>query len=185
MIGKLKDIIPTRSGDYIISFTTRSDFREEFDRLKEGEIDIEIKKHSKKRSLDANAYLWVLCGKLAETLQKEAPKVTKDGVYRRAIREVGIYQDIEINTEAVKTLNTLWKSKGVGWFTEMVDEAQDAKKAVVRCYYGSSTYNARQMGRLIDYLIEDCRALGIPTESPEEIEKIKSLWANAPKKQKA
>ena len=33
-------------------------------------LDIEIKKHRNKRSLDANAYCWVLLGKLAEKMNE-------------------------------------------------------------------------------------------------------------------
>jgi hypothetical protein len=63
MTGKLKDIIITRTGEQIISFSTRSDFTEEFDELKDVDIDVEIKKHREKRSLDANAYCWILIDK--------------------------------------------------------------------------------------------------------------------------
>lgn len=35
-------------------------------------LDIEAKKHREKRSLDANAYCWVLLGKLAEKMNLKA-----------------------------------------------------------------------------------------------------------------
>lgn len=70
---------------------------------------------------------------------------------------------------------------GTGWITEQVDFSQNGKFVTIRCYYGSSQYNTKQMSRLIDNLVQDCISLGIPTETPEQIEKIKSLWANAPK----
>lgn len=43
-------------------------------------------------------------------------------------------------------------------------------------YYGSSTYDRAEMARLLDDLIEDAEALGIETKSPEEVDRLLSLW---------
>lgn len=183
MIGKLKDIIFTRSGEQIISFSTRADFTEAFDTLKDCEIDVEIKRHRERRSRDANAYCWVLFEKIAEKLYPEDVKITKEKIYREAIREVGVFKDIPGLTENdAKTLRTAWEMLGTGWVTEQVDFDREGEKVTIRCYYGSSQYNSAQMARLIDNLIADAKELGIPTETPEEIEKMKALWATAPRK---
>ena len=47
------------------------------DELINKELDITAVKHREKRSLDANAYLWVLCQKIAEKINSN-----KDNVYR-------------------------------------------------------------------------------------------------------
>lgn len=55
------------------------------DSLKEGKAyDVEIKEHREKRSLDANAYFWVLVDRLAEKL-----RIPKTDIYRSYIREIG------------------------------------------------------------------------------------------------
>lgn len=183
MIGKLKELTFTRSGEQIISFSTKSDFTEEFDALKDFDIDVEIKRHRQKRSLDANSYCWVLCEKIADKLSDEDVKQTKEEVYREAIREVGVFFDLpDLDPKRAKTLQIAWAAQGTGWVTEQVDYSRDGEKVMIRFYYGSSVYNAKQMSRLIDNLIEDCRSLGIPTETPEQVAKIKSLWAQEPKK---
>ena len=46
MIGKLKDITFARSGEQIISFATTMDYTEEFDALKDYDVDVEIRKHT-------------------------------------------------------------------------------------------------------------------------------------------
>jgi len=46
--------------------------------------DLEIREHRQKRSLDANAYAWVLIGKLAETM-----RIPPAEVYTRAIESIG------------------------------------------------------------------------------------------------
>lgn len=183
MIGRLKDLAFSRSGEQIVSITVKSDISELFDELKDADIDFEIKKHRERRSLDANSYCWVLCGKIADKLADDDVKNTKEGVYRAAIREIGVYKDFpNMSPDDAKTIRTAWGMLGTGWVTEQVDYSHDGKFVTIRCYYGSSTYNTKQMSRLIDNLVQDCETLGIPTETPEQIEKIKSLWANAPKK---
>ena len=55
------------------------------DELKgEEKLKVKISKATKKRSMDANAYCWVLLDKLAEKL-----KIPKTEIYRSAIKEIG------------------------------------------------------------------------------------------------
>lgn len=182
MIGKLKELSFTRNGEQILSVVLKSDVSELFDELKDFDIDIEIKKHRAKRSLDANAYCWLLCEKIADKLADDDIRNTKESVYCEAIRQIGVYKDFHnLSSDDAKTLCTAWGMLGTGWITEQVDFSQNGEFVTIRCYYGSSQYNTKQMSRLIDNLVQDCISLGISTETPEQIEKIKSLWANAPK----
>lgn len=181
MTGKLRDLTFGRNGEQIITLTVEADFREEFERLKDCDISIDIRKHYKHRSNDANAYCWTLCNKIAQHMSEDGTIYTKDDIYRNAIREVGIYKDYpDLDLDRAETLQRAWEMLGTGWVTEQVDYSQDGEKVTIRCYYGSSRYNARQMSRLIDCLIQDCQQLGISTDTPEQIAQIKSLWANAP-----
>lgn len=50
---------------------------------KDRRYEVEIKESRKKRSLDANAYFWVLCDKLAEET-----RIPKEEIYRQAIRNI-------------------------------------------------------------------------------------------------
>lgn len=180
MIGRLKDLIFTRSGEQIVSFTTKTDFSGTFDDLADVDVDIEIKKHYDPRSGKANRYMWELCGKIAEKLSTEDAKITKDDVYRKAVRDVGIYRDFHLPESESKSLRAVWEHLGTGWITELVDYDPNGEDVIVRCYYGSSRYNAKQMSRLIDYVVDDAKALDIEVKSPDEIANMKSLWATAP-----
>lgn len=51
-----------------ITIELDTDFREGFDALKGADIEVNIKKWRKKRSNDANSYMWVLLDKM-EVLQ--------------------------------------------------------------------------------------------------------------------
>ena len=185
MTGRLKDLSFGRNGEQIITLAVNADFTEQFDELKDFDVDIEIKKHRKMRSNEANKYCWVLCEKIAQRLSDEGVKHTKLDVYRDAIKEVGVWKDVELDPDAAETLSVAWEALGSGWLTEQTDYSQDGESVIVRFYYGSSRYNSKQMSRLIDNLIQDCQELGIETDTPEQIAKIKALWAEEEARVKA
>lgn len=134
-------------------------------------LSIKIDKFKKKRSLDANAYAWVLIGKIAEKT-----KVPKVEVYREAIRGIGgNYEVVCIQEEAADSLRKGWEHNGLGWQTDTLLSKLDGCTNVV-LYYGSSTYDTEQMSRLIENLIQDCKALGIETKSQAEIDSLINSW---------
>ena len=116
-----------------------------------------------KRSTDANAYLWVLCDKIAEVIHS-----TKEEVYRRAIREVGVYSDVAVQNTALSTLIEDWTSRGIGWMAETFDSKLEGCKRV-RLYKGSHLYNTKQMSRLIDYIVQEANDLSIETLTDKEL----------------
>lgn len=177
MIGRLKDLSFGRNGEQNITLTVQTDFCEEFDRLKDHDISIEIKRHRKGRSLDANAYAWVLIDKIAA-----ATGESKETVYREAIRDIGgVSEVVCVQNHAKDALCSLWQSKGTGWLVDELPSKLDGCTNVV-LYAGSSVYDTEQMSRLIDRLIQDAQALGIPTETPNQIAERLSLWDSHTKK---
>lgn len=133
--------------------------------MKQRKYDIEIKEHREKRSLDANAYLWVLLDKLADVLE-----TTKEELYLGYVKQYGIYRDFTLAEEAAKTFRHAWEMLGVAWPTEQVD--YDGDRVVIRAYYGSSQYNSKQMSRLINAVVEDCKEQGIETMTPLELARM-------------
>lgn len=140
-------------------------------------LSIKIDKYRPKRSLSANAYLWVLCEKLADKLSEDGIPHTKQEVYRTAIKEKGIYREQGgLPIDFAKTSRHAWEMLGTGWITEQVDFELDGDNVVVRYYYGTSTYNSKQMCRVIDWLVNECRQQGIPTKTEEEIKSLLNSW---------
>lgn len=142
----------------------------------ENKYDIRIERKRQKRSKDANAYMWILADKIASAIRD-----TKENVYRDAVRQVGVFSDVAVQTgEPMTELISTWSEKGIGWFAEWFDtsikDAGGREMKRVRLYKGSSTYDTKQMSRLLDYIIIEAKDLGIETETPEELEKIKALW---------
>ena len=164
-------------GNALLTFSLPRDVLGEVDGWKDKDLDIEIEVHRKKRSLDANAYCWVLCSKIADKLANEDPRQTKEEVYRAAIRDVGIYKDFpNLSPDDAKTLRTAWEMLGTGWVTEQVDFSHDGETVTIRCYYGSSRYSTKQMSRLLDWLVASAREQGIEVLPPDKLERMITLW---------
>lgn len=155
-----------------LSVNERHTFTQGYDDLKSLEkISIELKPYRERRSLDANAYYWVLCDKVAECVG-----ISKEQVYRKSIRNIGGNSEVVcVKDEAVKKLRQGWQRNGLGWLTETFPSKITGCTNVI-LYYGSSTYDTAQMSKLIDNIIQDCYELGIPTETPAKIAEMKSLW---------
>lgn len=148
------------------------------DALKGAEkLSIKIGKFRAKRSLDANAYLWQLCTMIADKLSDGGAPHTKEEIYRKAIKARGICREQgELPLDFAKTSRTAWEMLGTGWITEQVDFEPDGERVIVRYYYGSSTYNTKQMSRIIDWLVVECQQLGIETKPKAEIDSLLSSW---------
>ena len=134
--------------------------------------DLEVKEHRKKRSLDANAYAWVLINKIADAL-----RITPKEIYRQAIQNVsGNYEIIPIKAEAAEHFKQVWEAQGLGWPCVDMGKSKLDGYRNLRAYYGSSTFSVQQMQVLIDNLVQDCRALDIEVKSDEEIASIMGAW---------
>lgn len=143
-----------------------------YDDLKDKDLSIKITQFRKKRSLDANSYFWVLCGKLAQKLRQD-----KTDIYRQLIREIGDnFEIVPIRNDAVNTWCENWSAKGLGWLCEIVGDSKIDGYTNICCYYGSSTYNSVQMSALIDSIVYECKEQGIETLPPDELAKMKALW---------
>ena len=78
--------------------------------------------------------------------------------------------------EDAPTFQIAWSKLGTGWPTEQVDFTPDGESVIVRAYYGSSQYNTKQMARLIDAVVEDCKSLEIETLPPDKLAAMKEEW---------
>lgn len=134
--------------------------------------DLEVKEHRQKRSLDANAYAWVLIHKLAESM-----KLSPVEVYREAIRNVGNnFTPMCVRQQDAERLKKNWSIHGLGWLCEDLGQSQVQGCVNIACYHGSSCYNSTQMAALIDNLVQDCKALDIETLPPEKLAMMKENW---------
>lgn len=130
--------------------------------------EYELKPYRQKRSLSANNYAWLLMDKLADKL-----KTTKEVIYKNAVSQVGVFEEIKVNSpEAGKRFKRIWQQNGLGWLTKTIDET------TILAYYGSSTYDSKQMARLIDFLQEECAEQGIEVRPQWEVDSMLKEWGS-------
>jgi hypothetical protein len=156
-----------------IAFRTKERFAAaSISRAIEKPHEVVVKPCRKKRSMDANAYLWVLLDKLAMVLStKEAP-LTKTDIYRRLIPDVGGVSDtVCVQNKAVDMLIQGWEHNGLGWVAETLPSKIEGCTNVI-LYRGSSMYDTAQFSRLLDLAIFECKQNGIETMTPEEMSRL-------------
>ena len=141
-------------------------------RHKDKLYNLEVKEFRKKRSLDANAMAWVLIHKLAAAM-----RLTPEEVYLQAIQNVGgNYTPMCVREQDVERFKKNWQSNGLGWPVRDLGPSQVPGCRNLAAYHGSSTYDTAQMSRLIDNLVQDCKALDIETLSEEKLSLLKEGW---------
>ena len=179
MIARLRDMMKTRDGKWIISIVTPEDFTEEFDDLKDKDVNVTIKKAGKKRSLDANAFAWVLINQIAEKLQIKEPKSgwTPIEVYRAAVREVAGACNVHmVRVEEADEIFKDWVDMGIGFQVEVMASPREGWLEAL-FWKGSHLFNSEQMSALINILIQEANQQGIPTMPDEEARKLIGEWA--------
>lgn len=143
--------------------------------MKDREYTAELKEYRERRSLDANAYFWTLCNRLSEVIG-----IAPDDIYIELIRSIGgNFTVLPIKSEAVDRFKEIWQSKGIGWLCEEIGESKLNGYINVRAYHGSSTYDTKQMSRLIDMMVSECKSNGIETMTPKELESLIERWGSA------
>jgi hypothetical protein len=128
---------------------------------------VDIKPHRNRRSLNANAYMWVLLEKLAQALNTD-----KDSLYIEMLDRYGVFTHLIVKPEAAERVKAGWRT-----VRELGEVTINGRTGIqLQCYFGSSTYNTGEMARLIDGVVSECAEVGIETLPPAEIEALKNLW---------
>jgi hypothetical protein len=161
--------ITFKKSDYIKVIAEASSYIDSLN--DEKEYTLIIKEKKKRRSLDANAYAWVLMDKLAEKTG-----ISKTEIYRQYVKEIGGNSEtVCVIDRAVDKLCQCWEDKGLGWQTELLQSKLDGCTNVV-LYYGSSVYDSKQMSRLIELIVQDCKENDIPTLEEIELQRLADEW---------
>lgn len=123
----------------------------------------------KKRSLDANAYAWVLCQKIAEVLQ-----TSKDEVYERMIQRYSTFDMDEGGYITVTMLQRVPVEK-LGGHWRMIG-THDGFNSYIRLK-GSSEMDPKEMNHLITGIVSEAQELGIETMTSRELQRMEELYA--------
>lgn len=148
-----------RLGGYI-TFRVVKLSANEISRLKEGAKFV-IEPYREKRSLDANAYMWILCTKIAEVVRS-----SKDEVYEEMIQKYGYMSEITITVKSEVDMGRIqghWK---------YLKESQDGKFKAYQMIRGTSEYNRSEMAHFIDMVVSEAKELDIETLPESEIQRM-------------
>lgn len=139
---------------------------ERLEKARDKDLDVSVKIHRKKRSLDANSYLWLILSKMAEVL-----KTSKDEVYETCIQKYG-YVDEDV---IITVLREVDMSKIDGHW-HFIRNSSDMKYSAYVKIRGTSEYNTTEFSHFLDMVIQDAKDLGVETATPTEIAEMKRLY---------
>ena len=174
LLGKIKTLVFLNKKQVEITLivdTTQIDVLEEL--KSRDKLFIQIRKYVKSRSLDANRYFWKLLTQYAEEKQ-----INAIDEYKERVKRLGIFRVSRVEKKDVETYKRIWESWGTAWICEVYDTEYIGKLEfkILHLYYGSSSFNSKQMSRLINDLVDDCKEVGIPTEPKVKINKLLEGW---------
>ena len=166
MRGTLVDIAVGLNGKQRVTVELETDFREGFQKLKEVDVEVEIRKFRKKRSKNANAYFHLLCGKIAE-----AQGLGIEEVKAKLNTDYGTLDRDEDNMLIGLKLPAAVNPKRVYPYTKFMEDRVENGKPF-KCYLifkQTHELDTKEMARLIEGTIHEAQELGIETETPDEI----------------
>ena len=144
----------------------RNDFEALVDEMKDKDkLSIEVKPFRQHRSLNANAYAWLLIGKIADIL-----RAGKDEIYFRLLKRYG-------QSELISVLSHVPIGNYIKYYEEAGESKLNGKDFThYRVYKGSSEFDSREMSIFIDGVVSEAKELGIQTDTPNQIAEMKARW---------
>lgn len=118
------------------------------------EVEINIKEPKEKRSLDANAYFWVIVGKTADKL-----RASKEEIYFKLLKDYG--QSVTITVKKGYDIS----KAGFKYYEVLKDGLINGKEfTAYRVFIGTSQYSKQEMSVIIDGAVQEAKELGIDVE---------------------
>lgn len=128
-------------------------------------LAIKIDKYRERRSLNANNYAWKLLNEIGNVL-----RANKEDVYLDMLKRYG-------QREIISVLAHVPIKDYLKYYDEAGESTLNGKLFKhYKVYKGSSEFDTREMSIFLDGVVSEAKALGIQTETPEQIAKLKSLW---------
>ncbi len=137
--------------------------RNEIKEIIDGEVHIRISKAYNKRTLRQNRYIWVLIDKLDEKINGH--KKDEMSIYINLIHMAKVKFEYLISTKEAKER----LSRSFRYVEDMGERklVNGKKGRLYRCYWGTSMFDTKEMGRFIDCLLDYCAENDINTEAYE------------------
>lgn len=170
--GKLTGASRTLNGQGIIlTFEVDASAAGQVENMRSDDLlRIRAVKYKQKRSLDANAYAWVLMTKIANHPDISS---SKEDVYEQMLQKYGTLYEDEDGYITITVKKSVDMSKVDGHWKFIKDNGKFASYLMIK---GSSEYDTAEMSHFIDRIVEEAKELGIETATPDELERMKQEW---------
>ena len=128
-------------------------------------LSVKIDRYKQKRSLNANNYAWKLITEIGN-----ATRQSKEDVYFLMLKRYG-------QSEMFSALAHIPFGAYVKHYEEAGESTLNGKLFKhYRVYKGSSEFDTKEMSIFIDGIVSEAKELGIQTDTPDQIAKMKALW---------
>ncbi len=174
--SKIKDIGRTLQGSLTITLESHEISPKKAAELAElGDLMVTIEKRKKKRSLDANAYYWLLVGKIGKHTG-----ASKNHIHNMMLDRYG-----ELDQMPDGSLIPFCIRDDIDYLEFPYPHLKPTQKTLskgnklYRWYFqikGSSEYNTAEMSQLIEGVVSECKEMGIETLPPEELERMLAAY---------
>lgn len=127
-----------------------------------------------KYSLNALNYCWQLMDKIAH---HPSIKSTKQEVYMDLLYRCGVSFYSPILPEDIKEAEKSYRLVIDRGETVLINlKGKEFKFHTCQCFKGIHAYDSKEMAAFIDEVVYEAKGLGIQTETPDELERIKAAW---------
>lgn len=174
--GTIRDLFRGMDGKFTISLNIEEE-PGDIESLTDKRLKIRITEYKLKRSLNANAYFHALCDKLRMRMH---PPMSMAQIKNHLIADYGQIQYLEEGVPLIYKTNAppeyVYNLEEPHLLLVKTEIERGKEVYFYRMYRGSHTYNTAEMSRLIDGTVEECKAQGIETMTPDQIERMLSSW---------
>lgn len=140
-------------------------------------IEISAKQHKESRTLNQNKLMWAIISKISDVLNNEHSEESTMKIYGEMLVRANVRREyIAVLPDAIETLKNQFRAVIDTGMTVISKNEKTQKIATLHCvwvYYGSSTFNTKEMTELLNIVINYASELGI---MDSEIESIRGAY---------
>lgn len=155
--GTIQDISFSFTGEPLVTFKLNrtAATNEILDYDKEQPLKLKISKAGNSRTLRQNNLMWKIINDIDNGLNGYQTESGRWDIYTTGIEELGVeYEDYKIPAKSVEIFKKSFRK------CRVIEEY--GEEVILRCFTGSSKFNKKQMGELIDWFIRYAAELQIP-----------------------
>lgn len=134
---------------------------------------VKIEPVKRKRSLNSNAYAWVLMTEIANVLRSD-----KDEIYVEMLKRYGQIAEDKDGNKIVFSVRSDIDATSFYKYLERIGTGtvNGTEFTHYRALKGSSEFDTHEMSIFIDGIVSEAKNLGIETLPPDEVARMNAAW---------